>query len=100
MKNFLFVLIFLFTVGSFAQGTSINLDATPCVSISNFVPDCHVQSGAGTYTIQVCSEAIQGMSEAIQGMSEAQIRRMIQEYVCIFNAFPDFVTIVSYTPRA
>lgn len=93
MRNFLFVFMFLFTVGSFAQGKSINLNVTPCVSISNFVPDCQVQSGAGTYTIQVCSEAI-------QGMSEAQIRRMIQEYVCIFNAFPDFVTILSFTPRA
>ncbi|MGQ8868567.1 hypothetical protein [Myroides odoratus] len=96
MKNLLLVVAFMLSIGAFAQDQTYPRDPNLvlCEQMPNFIPECHIKQGnvytlLGEYVLEIC------LPETFRGTN---VEKMIQEYICYYNKFPDYVTVKEFRP--
>lgn len=88
------MLVFVFSLRAFAQGT-IGPPTNPpilCTLDLEFIPNCSMRNVLyGKYIIQICSTSV-------GNVPHETIFEWIQSCICAFQSFPDYVTVKGYTP--
>ncbi|MCS4238667.1 hypothetical protein M2306_001093 [Myroides gitamensis] len=92
MKNLLLVVAFMLSIGAFAQNQTYprDPDLILCEQMPNFIPECHIRQGnvytlPGEYVLEICLK---------ESLPRDVIKEMIQEYICEYNKFPDYVRVL------
>lgn len=92
MKNLLLVVAFMLSSMTFAQDQTHPIDPNLqlCFYVYDFTPECILGSDGkwyipGTYDVLVC-----GPISWIGKIKPADLEKMIQDYICEYNKFPDW----------
>ena len=96
MKKLLLLFVLVFSTGAFAQTPVEPIDPNiPFgISIMNFIPECSLRFAvAGEYDLVAF-----GPKSWIGQFTYAEIEEMIQDYICMYNRFPDYVEVDNFRP--
>lgn len=97
MKKLFFAFAFMLSFMTFAQDqTHPDPNLILCYQVPDFKPECLLGSDGkwfipGEYHIAICLPEYWPDSK-----KPADVERMIQEYICLHNRFPDYVEIKSF----
>ncbi|WP_158963444.1 hypothetical protein [Myroides fluvii] len=101
MKKLLLALAFMLSIGVFAQDQTYPRDPNLqlCFYLYDVTPTCRIGTGViyvfpGTYDVLVC-----GPESWIGSVKPADLEKMIQDYICEYNKFPDWAYPENYRPK-